>query len=165
MKLESLEVLFLEELKDIYDAEQQLTKALPKMAKAASSTELRGAFEHHLKETKNHTTRLEQIFEQLGEKAKASKCEGIRGIIEEGEDIIDGDGGPSVMDAGLIAGAQKAEHYEIATYGSLRTYAQTLGHNEAAQLLQETLEEEKAADKKLTEIAEGFINRDAAQAA
>jgi ferritin-like metal-binding protein YciE len=138
---------------------------LPKMAKAASSSELRGAFEHHLQETKNHVTRLEQIFEQLGEKPKASKCEGIRGIIEEGEDMIDKDADPSVMDAGLIAGAQKAEHYEIASYGSLRTYAETLGHREAAQLLQETLEEEKAADKKLTEIAEGFINQDAAQAA
>ena len=165
MKLASLEELFVEELKDIYEGEQRTLKALPKMAEAASSSELRSAFQEHLEQTKGHVSRLEQIFDQLGEKAKASKCEGLQGIIEEGEDLMDKDAEGSVMDAGLIASAQKVEHYEMASYGSLRTYAETLGHRDAADLLQRTLDEEKAADKKLTQIAESFINTDAAQAA
>lgn len=150
---------FIQELKDLYDAEKQLTKALPKMAKAAQHEELRQALESHLQETEEQVHRLEQVFEMFDEPAKAKKCVGIRGIIEEGEDIISEEQG----DAALICGAQKAEHYEIATYGSLIAWAKLMGENEAANLLTQTLEEEKQADEKLTEIAESAANPQEAQ--
>jgi ferritin-like metal-binding protein YciE len=162
MKVSSLKELFVEELKDVYDAENQIVKALPKMAKATSTPELRKAFEEHLEQTKGHVRRLEQIFEGLGEQAKAKKCDGLRGIIEEGEDVIsDGEEGP-VRDAGLIAGAQRVEHYEMAAYGSLKTWAGQLGDQRAASLLEETLNEEKEADQLLTRIAtSGGVNTEA----
>jgi ferritin-like metal-binding protein YciE len=159
---ETLHEVFLEELKDVYDAEKQLTKALPKLAKAANSQELRTAFEHHLEETEGHVERLEQIFESLDEKAKGKRCKGIAGIIEEGEQVMKEDFDGSAKDAALIAGGQRAEHYEIAAYGTLTAWARAMGHTEAADLLEQTLEEEKAADQKLNQIAEGGINRDAA---
>jgi ferritin-like metal-binding protein YciE len=162
MKVKSLRELYIEELKDIYDAEKELVKALPKMAKAAGSPKLQSAFESHLEQTRGHVQRLEQIFEGLGETAKTKKCVGMRGIIEEGEDVVDQDGETSVRDAGLIAGGQRAEHYEMAIYGSRRTWAGQLGDNRAVRLLQETLEEEKEADRKLTEIAESSVNTAAA---
>jgi ferritin-like metal-binding protein YciE len=156
-----LHELFLDELKDIYDAEQQLTKALPKMAKAAESDELRMAFESHLSETENQVQRLEQVFESLGETAKAKKCKGMNGLIKEGEEMMKELKDTSALDASLIASAQKVEHYEIASYGSLCAWAKQMGHDEAAQLLQETLDEEKAADHKLTEVAETSANEEA----
>jgi len=164
MKISSLKELFVEELKDVYDAENQIVKALPKMAKATSTPELRKAFEDHLEQTKGHVRRLEQIFEGLGEQAKAKKCDGLRGIIEEGADVIsDGEEGP-VRDAGLIAGAQRVEHYEMAAYGSLKTWAGQLGDDRAASLLEETLNEEKEADKLLTKIAtSGGVNTEAVE--
>lgn len=163
MKVNSLKELFVEELKDVYDAENQIVKALPKMAKATSTPELRKAFEEHLEQTKGHVRRLEQIFEGLGEQAKAKKCDGVRGIIEEGEDVVsDGQEGP-VRDAGLIAGAQRVEHYEMAAYGSLKTWAGQLGDERAASLLEQTLSEEKEADQILTRIATGGVNTQAAQ--
>jgi ferritin-like metal-binding protein YciE len=156
---------FLEELRDMYDAEKQLTKALPKLAKAASSEDLRTAFESHLEETRAHVDRLEQVFEGLGESARGKHCEGIAGIIEEGKTIMDEDFDDATMDASLIAAGQRAEHYEMAAYGTLIAWARGMGHMEAAQLLQETLDEEKAADEKLTSLAEGGINQEAADAA
>ncbi len=163
MKVNSLKELYLEELKDVYDAENQIVKALPKMAKATSTPELRRAFEEHLEQTKGHVRRLEQIFEGLGEQAKARKCDGVRGIIEEGEDVMsDGQEGP-VRDAGLIAGAQRVEHYEMAAYGSLKTWAKQLGDQRAASLLEETLNEEKKADEILTQIATSGVNTQAAE--
>ncbi len=156
MKLESLHDVFVDELKDLYNAETQLTKALPKMAKAASSEELRAAFEHHLEETENHVQRLEKIFQKMNLPSKGKRCKAMAGLIAEGSEIIEKEGGDhgAVKDAALIAAAQKVEHYEIAGYGSVRTHAQQLGLDEAANLLQETLDEEGAADKKLTEIAQ-----------
>jgi len=156
---------FLDELRDTYDAEKQLVKALPKMAKAASSPELRSAFESHLEETRGHVERLEQVFETLDEPAKGKHCDGIAGIIEEGKSIMEEDFDEATMDACLIAGGQRAEHYEMAAYGTLVAWAQAMGHNEAAMLLQETLDEEKAADEKLTSLAEDGINREAADLA
>jgi ferritin-like metal-binding protein YciE len=164
MKLESLEDLFLDELKDLYNAETQLTKALPKMAKAAASDELRTAFENHLTETEKQIERLEQIFEELGASPKGKKCKAMVGLIEEGKEMIDTDGEDAVKDAALIAAAQKVEHYEIAGYGTVRTYARLLGKDDAANLLQETLDEEAATDEKLTEIAQN-INAEAQSAA
>lgn len=161
MKVKSLKELYVEELKDVYDAENQIVKALPKMAKATTDSKLKQAFEEHLEQTRGHVRRLEQIFDGLGESAKAKKCDGLRGIIDEGEKTIsDGEQGP-VLDAGLIAGAQRVEHYEMAAYGSLRTWAQQLGDNRAAQLLEETLNEEKQADHLLTQIAETSVNAQA----
>ena len=161
-KVNSLKELFVEELKDIYDAENQIVKALPKMVKATSTPELRQAFSEHLEKTKGHVQRLEQVFSQLGEEPKAKKCDGIRGIIEEGEDVIrEGSEGP-VRDAGLIAGAQRVEHYEMAVYGSLKTWAGQLGQSEAATLLEETLNEEKEADHTLTQIAASGVDTEAA---
>lgn len=154
MKLESLQDLFVEQLKDLYSAETQLTKALPKMAKAASSDELRSAFEEHLEVTKEHVSRLEQVFQELGENPKGQKCKGMEGLIEEGSEAIEEDMEETVRDAALIAAAQRVEHYEIAGYGTVRTYAKLLGHDTAADLLQETLNEEGAADKTLTGLAE-----------
>jgi Uncharacterized protein conserved in bacteria len=153
---------FLDELKDSYDAEKQLTKALPKLAKAATSAELRDAFESHLEETRGHVERLEQVFELLDEKARGKHCDGIAGIIEEGSSVMGEGFDETTMDACLIASGQRAEHYEIAAYGTLVAWAKTMGHDEVAVLLEETLNEEKAADEKLTSLAEGGINRNAA---
>ena len=156
---------FLDELRDSYDAERQLIKALPKMAKAATSAELRTAFETHLEETRGHVERLEQVFESLEEKVKGKHCDGIAGIIEEGKSIMEEDFDESTMDACLIAAGQRAEHYEMAAYGTLVAWARAMGHDEAAELLEQTLEEEKAADQKLTSLAQSGINRDAAEVA
>jgi ferritin-like metal-binding protein YciE len=156
---------FLDELRDAYDAEKQLTKALPLLAKAATSSVLRDAFESHLKETRGHVERLEQIMQGLGEKPKGKHCDGIAGIIDEGQSIIGEDFDEATMDACLIAAGQRAEHYEMAAYGTLLAWAEAMGHTEAASLLQETLDEEKAADEKLTSLAEGGINQDAAEIA
>ena len=156
---------FIDELRDTYDAEKQLIKALPKLAKAASSPELREAFESHLQETLGQVERLEQVFESLDEKPRGKHCDGIAGIIEEGKSIMGEDFDETTMDACLIAAGQRAEHYEMAAYGTLVAWAEAMGHNEAASLLQETLEEEKAADEKLSSLAEGGINQEAADAA
>src|SRR6476646_5067593 len=156
---------FIDELRDAYDAEKQLTKALPKMARAASSPDLRAAFEHHLEETRGQIERLEQVFESLDEKARGKHCDGIAGIIEEGNSVMQEDFDEDTMDACLIAGGQRAEHYEMAAYGTLIAWAEAMGHTEAVDLLQQTLDEEKAADKKLSALAEGGINRSAADAA
>ena len=156
MPLNDLQELFVNELKDLYDAEKRISKALPKMAKAADSEELSTAFEEHLGQTEQHITRLEQIFDSLGEKPGDEKCEGMEGLLKEGKEMIEEKGEPAVKDAGLIAAAQKVEHYEMAGYGTVRTWAQVLGNEEAADLLQQTREEEEAADKKLTEIAESL---------
>ena len=156
---------FIDELRDSYDAEKQLTKALAKLAKAATNAKLRAAFESHLKETQGQIARLEQVFESLDEKVRGKHCDGIAGIIEEGKSIMEEDFDESTMDACLIAAGQRAEHYEMAAYGTLVTWAQAMGHTEAATLLQQTLDEEKAADKKLSVLAEGGINETAAHAA
>ena len=156
---------FIDELRDTYDAEKQLTKALPKLAKAASDPKLRQAFESHLKETQGQITRLEQVFKSLDEKGRGKHCDGIAGIIEEGKSIIGEDFDETTMDACLIAAGQRAEHYEMAAYGTLVAWAQAMGHTDAAKLLQQTLDEEKAADKKLSGLAEGGINQGAADAA
>lgn len=156
---------FLDELRDTYDAEKQLTKALPKLAKAASNPDLRNAFETHLEETQGQIQRLEAVFESLDEKARGKHCDGIAGIIEEGKSIMDEDFDETTMDACLIAAGQRAEHYEMAAYGTLIAWAEAMGHNEAVKLLQQNLNEEKAADKKLSSLAEGGINQSAADAA
>jgi ferritin-like metal-binding protein YciE len=161
MKLDTLKKLYLEELRDVYNAEQQLVKALPKMAKAASSDELREALEGHLEETKSQVERLDQIFEALDESPKGKTCKAMKGLVDEGSEILREKGEESVLDAGIIAAAQKVEHYEIATYGTLRTWADLLNENEAASLLQETLDEEGEADKKLNELAEEIVNPEA----
>jgi ferritin-like metal-binding protein YciE len=152
-ELLTLDDLFLHELRDLYDAEQRLTKALPDMADAATAADLKQAFQDHLTETEMHVARLEQIFGMFGVEAKGETCEGIKGLIEEGDDLLGEDAADAVKDAGLIASAQKVEHYEIAGYGTLRTWADLLGRTEAAQLLEFTLEEEKKADQKLTDVA------------
>jgi ferritin-like metal-binding protein YciE len=154
MKAESLRDLYLEQLKDLYDAEHQLIKALPKMAKASTSDELRDAFEEHLEKTKEHARRIETIFEGMGEKAKGQKCKAMEGLVEEGSEVIEEDMEEGVKDAALIAAAQRVEHYEMAGYGCVRTYATLLGDSKAARLLQQTLEEEKEADQVLGGIAE-----------
>ena len=156
---------FVDELRDTYDAEKQLTKALPKMAKAANSPELREAIESHLEETRQQVERLEQVFESLDEKAKGKHCDGIAGIIQEAQAIMQEDFDESTADACLIAAAQRAEHYEMAAYGTLVAWARAMGHDDAADLLQETLDEEKAADEKLNSLAEGGINEEAAAGA
>ena len=156
---------FIDELRDTYDAERQLTKALAKLAKAATSPDLRAAFETHLEETKGQIERLEEVFEGLEEKVRGKHCEGIAGIIEEGKSLMEEDFDDATLDAGLIAAGQRAEHYEIAAYGTLVAWAKTMGHTDAAQLLQENLDEEKAANKKLSELAEGGINQGAADGA
>ena len=162
MSLDSLEKLFLDELKDVYSAEKQILRALPKMAKTADSPELQQAFTKHLKETEGQVQRLERIFKELGQAARGKKCKGMEGLLEEGKEVLEEDGEPAVIDAALIASAQRVEHYEIAAYGFLRTYAQLLGYSQAAQLLQQTLQEEEAADEKLTELGESGINEAAA---
>ena len=156
---------FIDELRDTYDAERQLTKALAKLAKAATSPDLRDAFETHLEETKGQIERLEEVFEGLEEKVRGKHCEGIAGIIEEGKSLMEEDFDDATLDAGLIAAGQRAEHYEIAAYGTLVAWAKTMGHTDAAALLQENLDEEKAANKKLSELAEGGINQGAADGA
>ena len=156
---------FIDELRDTYDAERQITKALPKMIKAASSDELRTAFESHLEETRAQVERLEQVFELLDEKARGKHCEGMAGIIEEGKSMMEEEFDETTMDAVLIASAQRVEHYEMAAYGTLVAWARDMGHNDAAELLEQTLDEEKAADEKLTSIGEGGINQEAARAA
>src|SRR6187401_1095300 len=156
---------FIDELRDTYDAEKQLTKALPKLAKSASNPKLRDAFETHLRETQGQIERLEQVFESLDEKARGKHCDGIAGIIEEGNSIMEEDFDETTMDACLIASGQRAEHYEMAAYGTLVAWAQAMGHTDAAKLLQQTLDEEKAADKKLSGLAESGINQSAADAA
>jgi len=158
MKFNNLQDVFLEQLRDMYDAEQRLVKALPKMAKAASDAQLRAGFEQHLEQTKNHVSRLEQVFQQMGEKAKTETCPAMKGLVEEGEEMISAGGPDEVRDAALIAAAQKVEHYEIASYGTLCTWAQRLGKHAAFDLLHQTLEEEKATDEKLTQIAESKVN-------
>jgi ferritin-like metal-binding protein YciE len=155
MKENALKELYVEELRDIYNAETQLTKALPKMAKASTSDELRSGFEEHLEQTKGHVKRLEQIFQGLGEKPTGKKCKGMEGLIEEGSEMIEEEElEDEARDAGLISAAQRVEHYEIAAYGCVRTYANLLGESNAAELLEETLEEEKETDQKLTQLAE-----------
>ena len=156
---------FLDELRDAYDAEKQLLKALPKMAKAATSTELRAAFTAHRDETEGQVGRLEQVFASLDEKVRGKHCDGIAGIIEEGKSAMEENFDDATMDACLIASGQRAEHYEMAAYGTLIAWAHALGHTEAADLLQETLDEEKAADEKLSGLAEDGINQGAADAA
>ena len=156
---------FIDELRDTYDAEKQLTKALTKLAKAASHPSLREAFESHLEETRGQIERLEQVFASLDEKARGKHCDGIAGIIEEGKSIMEEDFDDVTMDACLIAAGQRAEHYEMAAYGTLIAWAQAMGHSQAVKLLKQTLDEEKAADKKLSGLAEAGINQGAADAA
>lgn len=161
MPAKSLQELFVEELKDTYDAEKRLTRALPKMAKAATATELKAAFTSHLKETEGQVRRLEKVFRAVGEKPKGKTCHGIMGIVEEGNKMIEElDKGP-VLDAALIAGAQKVEHYEIASYGTLAYFAEMMDYGEAKDLLGETLDEEKAADAKLNTLAKSRVNQQA----
>jgi len=159
--LKTLDDLFIHSLRDIYNAEKQLVKALPKMAKAANSEKLRAGFEEHLQQTEGHVERLETIFKSLDTASRGIKCKAMEGLVEEGSEMIEDDADPAVKDAGLIAAAQKVEHYEIATYGTLATFAELLGHNEAVELLQATLAEEKETDEKLTELAESEINVEA----
>jgi ferritin-like metal-binding protein YciE len=165
MAMQSLEDLFVHDLKDLYHAENQMLKSLPRMAKKASAPELRRAFELHLKQTEQQVKRLERVFDSLDEKAKGKPCKGMQGIIEEGKEVMSEDMEDDVLDAALIAAAQKAEHYEIAAYGTARTYAQMLGNDLAAKLLQQTLDEEGEADKKLTQLAEQLVNVEALEEA
>jgi ferritin-like metal-binding protein YciE len=153
MEHQALKELYIDELKDIYNAENQLVKALPKMAKAATSEELRTGFEEHLEQTRGHVQRLEQIFKALGEKPSGKKCKGMEGLVAEGQEMMGEDFEDDVMDAALISAAQRVEHYEIAAYGTVRTYAELLGEDTAVQLLEQTLEEEKETDQKLTDMA------------
>jgi ferritin-like metal-binding protein YciE len=154
VELNSLDDLFVEQLNDLYSAENQLVEALPKMAKAASNKELKDGFQEHLKQTKEHVNRLEQIFDELGQKPGGVTCEAMEGLIKEGEEYVEEDMDENVRDAALIAAAQRVEHYEIAGYGTVRTYAKHLGNDKAAKLLQQTLDEEGETDKKLTKLAE-----------
>lgn len=160
-KLKSLEDLFHHELKDLYSAEQQILKALPKMAAAADHQELRRAFQEHEQVTRDQVQRLDMIADDLGLDLRGHKCKGIEGIIEEGEDLLKTDADADVLDAGLIGAAQRVEHYEIAGYGTARTFARRLGYDRAAQLLQQTLDEEGSTDQRLTSIAESMVNPDA----
>ena len=154
MKLENLHSLLVEELQDLYSAENQIIEALPDMIEEASSPDLKNALQHHLEETRGQVRRLDQIFSQLPNVKKDGKtCKGMKGILKDGQDLLDTDAEPEVLDAGMIAGAQRVEHYEIAGYGTVRTYAQLLGRNDWAQLLEQTLNEEKQADQKLNMLA------------
>jgi len=161
MKIKSLQDLLVHELRDLYDAEHRILKALPKMARATSHAELRGAFEQHLEQTRQQVSRLEQAFEKLGESARKKKCLGVEGLVEEAAELMGENIEPDVLDAGLIAAAQKVEHYEVAGYGSARTWAQQLGLHEVASLLEQTLDEEKETDRKLTQLAELLDNLEA----
>lgn len=164
MSLDSLHDLYVNELKDLYNAENQLVKALPKLAKAAANPDLKAAFEEHLEVTRAQVERLEQIFERLGVSPKGKKCKAMEGLVEEGKEVIEEKGTAAVRDAALIAAAQRVEHYEMAGYGCVRTFARLLGDEQAATLLQETLNEEAEADKKLTELAETVVNVEAEEA-
>ena len=161
MKIETLRDLYVEQLHDLHSAETQLVEALPKMAKAASNAQLKQGFTDHLAQTEQQVQRLEQIFEQLGEKPTGQTCKGMQGLIKEGEEMIKARGDAAAIDAGLIAAAQRVEHYEIAGYGCVRTYAQLLGERDAVSLLQQTLDEEAQTDTKLTSLAEQVINLEA----
>jgi ferritin-like metal-binding protein YciE len=161
MNLETLKELYVQELRDLYNAENQLIKALPKMAKGASSDELKEAFEKHLEQTKGHVERLEEVFQELGEKTKGKTCHAMKGLIEEGSEVLEADGEDSVLDAAIIVAAQKVEHYEIASYGSVRTFAQLLGQDKSAELLQQTLDEESEANELLNKLAEDIVNPEA----
>lgn len=154
MTVDSMEKLFVEELKDLHSAEKQITKALPKLIHAATSADLKKAFEHHLKETEGHVDRLDKAFEMLGSSPKEKTCDGMKGILSEGAEMLKEAEEGDVRDAALISAAQRVEHYEMAAYGAVRSYAEQLNKPEIAQLLEKTLEEEKAADKKLTEISQ-----------
>ncbi len=161
MELNSLRDLFIDTLKDLYSAETQITKALPKLVKAAKADDLRSAFQEHFEQTQTQIERLNRIFRDLGKNPRGKKCKGMKGIIEEGEEMLHEDADPEVNDAALIASAQKVEHYEISAYGTARTYARLLGEDNAASLLEETLKEESRTDEKLTQLAESHINLDA----
>ena len=163
MKIETLQELFVDELKDLYSAENQIIKALPKMIKSATSDELRSAFEEHLEQTKGQVQRLEEIFESLGVKPKGKPCAGMKGLIAEGQEVMEEDATEEMMDAALIGAAQRVEHYEIAAYGTVRTLAEQLGDKEAAKLLQQTLDEEVEMDKQLTAVATSSVNQRAQQ--
>jgi ferritin-like metal-binding protein YciE len=160
-KMRNLEDLYMDLLKDLYSAEKQLVKALPKMAKNAQSPDLQRAFQEHLRQTEGQVERIERIFSEMGGSPRGKKCVGMEGLIEEGNELLKEDAEPDVLDAGLIAAAQKVEHYEIAGYGTARAWANRLGFDQAVRLLQETLEEESAANEKLTRIAESHINMEA----
>ncbi|HTU26960.1 MAG TPA: ferritin-like domain-containing protein [Pirellulales bacterium] len=164
MRLDSLENLFVHEIKDLLSAEKQLVKALPKMAKGASNPQLRSAIEEHLEQTKGHVNRLEQIFAKLGKSPRAEHCKAMQGLIEEGSDLLEEEGSASVKDAALIGAAQRVEHYEISAYGTARTLADLLGHKEAVDLLQQTLDEEKQTDENLTKLAMSEVNSEAEKA-
>ncbi len=155
----SLDDLFSQQIKDLYDAEQQLTEALPLMAEAATSAQLKAAFQEHFQQTEGHVQRLEQVFRALNQEPERDTCVAMKGIVKEGQDMIKSKGNPRVRDAGLIAAAQRAEHYEIASYGTMRDFAKQLGHPDLAQILQQTLDEEGDTDKKLTTLAESNINQ------
>ena len=157
-RLDSMECLLVDQLEDLYDAEQRLTKALPKVAAAASDPQLKKLIQEHLRETEGQVTRLERAFKLLGKEAKSKTCEAMKGLVAEGDEMIGASGDPAVKDAALIATAQRVEHYEIAGYGCARTFAQRLGKTEVARLLEETLDEEKGADQKLTRLAESDVN-------
>ena len=161
MKLESMHDLFLEQLRDLHSAETQIVKALPKMADAATNEELRAGFKEHLIQTQNHVARLESIFTRLNEKAGGEKCKGMEGLLKEGDEMVSITDAGAVRDAGLIASAQRVEHYEMAGYVSAREFARQLGNNEAVRLLEETLDEEKETDERLTEIALAMVNDEA----
>ena len=161
MEMESLHELYVDELKDLYSAEKQIVKALPKMVKNATNPELKEAFSNHLDETEGHVQRLEKIFQMLGEKAGGKKCKGMEGLIEEAKELLEEDAAEEVLDAGLISKAQHVEHYEMAGYGTVRTYAEQLGFSDQAKLLQQTLDEEGKANELLTQIAESSVNLDA----
>jgi len=167
MQDNSLQELYVQQLRDLYNAENQLVKALPKMAKAAQSAALKQGFEHHLEQTKGHVDRLERIFSAMDQSPKGRKCAGMQGLVEEGEEVIKEQSSSYALDAGLIASAQRVEHYEIAGYGTVRTFAELLGDNEAVELLQQTLDEEKLTDRKLTELSKEVNSqaKDAAPAA
>lgn len=165
MKLDSFDDLFVEQLEDLYDAEKRIVNALPKMATAAHNSGLKSAFQDHLRQTQGHVSRLEQVFRQLGKSASSKTCEAMKGLITEGDEVVTASGDPDVKDSALIAAAQRVEHYEIAAYGTARTFAERLGRRDAAQLLQETLDEEAATDRKLTSLAEQSVNPRAAQMA
>jgi ferritin-like metal-binding protein YciE len=164
MTVNTIDNLFVQELKDIYSAEKQITKALPKLIKATTSEELRTAFQNHLKETEGHVERLEKVFEILGSSPKGKTCDGMKGVLSEGSEVLEETAEGSVRDAALISAAQRVEHYEMAAYGAVRAYAEQLGQSQISELLEQTLNEEKAADKKLTEISQK-VNRQAQQAA
>jgi ferritin-like metal-binding protein YciE len=153
MKLENLQQLFVKELRDLYDAENQITDALPKMIDAAHNPQLKSALQEHLQVTKQQISRLDQIFQKLNQKPTGETCKGMKGVIKEGDEIVSAGGDPSTVDAGIISAAQRVEHYEMAGYGTVRTYAELLGHQDMARLLQQTLDEEEQADEKLSQIA------------